>query len=565
MRKTAYLTLLLSFMACYLMTSPGYIGDTTRYAREVIDHAEGREAQFWEFGHLLWRPWGFVGYLFCGHWYAQSFGDDPAQTVDRFLIQTNVVCSAAALLLLMLLLRKVVRAKVAWAAVFAMSCSAAYLNYCHSGAPYIPALVFSIITLLLLTTAVRLPGGGHGHALLAGVSFAVACALWFPYSFTGLGMLAVLYRWPPKDSAAVAAVIDGSVCRRRLIFTFLVSVAVSAFFLFATGAAANGIRNVSQLPQWVRESDNGWSQSATAMRAVTGLPRAVWDFGDETVLLKRWLFRDPYNPVHVSTLMFTLGLKLAAFYLGIGAALLILWREHRVVLFILVAGGLPLLLFSITVFEPSSPERFLPVFPFAYLAVAVVLDKASSHAIPSGLVALLLVGYTVYNLTANSQISGDPRVAEAKLRIQALNNNVQPEALVFVVTYTDEMILASTTHPLDNSLARLAFRVQDAVTIANRRTAQWRTVFAESTLAQWAQDREVWVSERLLANRPEARWRWVEGDDRRIHWSDLPAAFGQLDRDRRIQVGMDGFLRLAESQANRELLTKWAATDGEPH
>ena len=180
MGRAAYLIIFLSFLACYFMTSSKYIGDTTRYASDVIGHVEGRETQFWEFGHLLWRPWGYVGHSLFGTWYAQSFGDTPVQAVTRFLIQTNFICSAVALLLLLSLLRKVADAWVAGAVVFAMSCSTSFLNYSHSGAPYIPGLLFSALTFLLLTTAAGYPRGGRRYALLAGVSFAITCTPMVP-------------------------------------------------------------------------------------------------------------------------------------------------------------------------------------------------------------------------------------------------------------------------------------------------------------------------------------------------------------------------------------------------
>lgn len=562
LRRSAPLIILLSFLLCYRMTVPKYIGDTLRYANDVIGHVQGRETQFWEFGHLLWRPWGYVGCALLGAQYQQAFSDAPTQAVARFLIQTNFVCSAAALLFLLFLLRKAARAWVAGAVVFAMSCSLPFLDYSHSGAPYIPALMFSALALLLLTTAVEHSKGGRWCAILAGVSFAIACALWFPYSFSGLGMVATLYLWPSRDSDAMNT--QGPV-RHQLMASFLLALVASACFLFAAGAAAKGIRSLNQLSQWALESDNGWSQSNTAMRAITGLPRSIWDLGNDTILLKRWLFSDPYNPVHISTLVFSLGGKLAAFYLALGAALWALWKDQRAMLFMLTAAGLPVLLFAIVIFEPSSSERFLPVFPFAFLVFAVVLDRSRRHVVASAFIAILLVGSTVLNLAEHGRMSAGAGRTETRKRIQALNSNVQPGALVWVVTIRDDLYSLPATNPLDKKMASSRFRVTDAVEVASRRIKRWRTVFAEQTQEQWAQHREVWFSERLLAQRPEAHWLWVEGDDRRIRWSDLPVAFGQLETDLKVQMGGDGFLRLAESQANRNRLAKWAKEETGPN
>ena len=552
-RATAYLVVLLLFIACYCSTTPEYIGDTTRYAADAIAHAEGRDTQFWEFGHLLWRPCGYVGYSFLGDWYARLFGDTPAQAAVRFLIQTNLICSIVALLVLLFVLRKVVNAWIAVAVVFAANCSNAFLNYSHSGAPYIPALLFSILTLCLLIGAAECPAKGRWRALLAGLSFAMACGLWFPYAFSGLGMLAVLYLWPLHNSGEMGEVRR---LRRHLIWVFLGSLAASAFLLFSGGAAAKGIGSLSQLSQWIRESDNGWQQTKTAMRVVTGLPRSMWNFGMDTVLLKRWLFSDPFNPVHIYQMWaFRLGGKLAVFYLGAGAALWALWKERRCVLFMLIAAGLPLLLFAVAVFEPSSPERFLPVFPFAFLAFAVVLNEARRHSVAFACVAVFLGSVVLFNLAGSWRFAADARLNNTHRRIEALNNGVQLGALVFVVTFNDDIYRLPALNPLDSSLAVSRFRVTDTVEMASQRTAEWRTEFAQRTREQWAEDREVWISERHLAPRPESDWGWVEGDDRRIRWIELPAMLATIEFDSKILPGNDGFLRVARSQANRDLLT----------
>jgi hypothetical protein len=394
--KAPHLAVFLLFLACYRSTSPDSIGDTVRYVADAVGHAQGRETQFWEFGHLLWRPWAYVGYLFAGNCYAQLFGDTPAQAVARFLIQTNFICSVMALMLLLSILRKIVNAGIAVAAVFAMNCSAAFIYYSHSGAPYIPALLFSTIAFWLLTLAAECPAKGRRYAFLAGVSFTLACGLWFPYALSGLGMLAVLYRWPSRNSGEMSKV---RIVRRHLIRVFLCSLAASALPLFLAGAAAKGIGSFGQLWQWIRESDNGWQQSGRLMRAVTGLPRSVWNLGTDTILLKRWLRSDPFNPVSIYRVWaFRLAGKLIAYYLGVGAAVWVVWKERRSALFMLVAAGLPMLLFAVALLEPSSSERFLPVFPFAFLVFAVALGEARRHRVASACAAVFLGGMIVSNL-----------------------------------------------------------------------------------------------------------------------------------------------------------------------
>ena len=577
MKRAAYLAVFLEFLACYFTTSPDYLSDTTSYANDAVLHAQGREAQFWDFGHLLWRPWAYAGHLLFGAWFARSFGDTPQQAVARFLIDTNFVCSALFLLLLVFLLGKVARPAIAAAVTFAISCSNPFLNYCHSGASYIPALLFSVIAICLLVEAAERKEQSRWLALLAGASFTIACALWFPFSFTGLGLLLVLFLWPspgsgptsePNSSTTPEAMVPERPRRIRLLGTFLASLTVTLLVLFAAGAAAQGVSSISQLSAWISGSGHGWSQSKTALRAITGVARIVWDFGGDTILLKRWLFRDPYNPVNLRMVLFSMGWKLAVFYLGVAAMLWALFkrsqlgRDRRDLLLIFAGAGLPLLAFAIVLFEPSSPERFMPLLPFAGIGLAAVLENARSHMVASACVAILLVSSVVVNL-AQKETVGDTRLAQAKARMEALNQVVQPGALVFVLTFNDDLSGLPAIRPLDHSLLTSRFKVSDTVEMATQRMLRWRAEFAERALDQWAGNHEVWISERLLASRPEARWLWVEADDPRIRWADLPATFSGLEFDAKVLGGNDGFLRVAQSENNRRRLATGFAETGQ--
>lgn len=558
MKRATYFIVFAVFLVCYLSTSPDYLGDTTTYANDSVPHAQGLEARFWDFGHLLWRPWGLAGHNLVGTWFARSFGDTPYQAVARFLIATNFVCSALFLLVVLFLLNKVARPAVAALVSIAIVCSNPFLNYCHSGTSYIPALLFSLVAVCLLVEAAERETHSRLFALLAGVSFTVACALWFPFSFTGLGLLLVLYLWPSPNSEVNPRVIPEGTPRERarrlrLMRTFMSSLAVTSLLLFATGAAAKGITSASELSAWISDSGHGWSQSKTAIRAITGVAHIVWGFGNDTILLKRWLFVDPYNPVNVRMVLFSIGLKLAVFYVALAAMVWVLFKERRDLLIMFAGAALPLIFFSIVLFEPSSPERFMPLLPFFGIALAAVLENTRSHIAASACVALLLASSIVFNLAENKNI-GDARLAQARARTEAMNHAVQPGALVFVLTFNDDLVNLPAIRPLDSSLLTSRFRVSDTVEIASLRMLRWRAEFAEKTLSQWASNREVWISERLLAPRPDASWRWVEGDDKRIRWPELAAAFSELEFDARTLEGNDGFLRVAPSGANRDRL-----------
>ena len=68
--KLIYLAAIGLFLLFYSVMSPEYIGDTYRYAHDVTSHAEGVDVPFWEFAHLLWRPWWYLGLKLFGSSFA---------------------------------------------------------------------------------------------------------------------------------------------------------------------------------------------------------------------------------------------------------------------------------------------------------------------------------------------------------------------------------------------------------------------------------------------------------------------------------------------------------------
>ena len=81
--------------------------------------------------------------------------------------------------------------------------------------------------------------------------------------------------------------------------------------------------------------------------------------------------------------------------------------------------------------------------------------------------------------------------------------------------------------------------------------------FARLAIAAQSKNEPVWVSKRLLAAQPAPAWGWNEGDDPRISWKDLRPFFGSLDYSSDVG-GPDGFLQIANSAHNQQLLTEAA-------
>jgi hypothetical protein len=128
-------------------------------------------------------------------------------------------------------------------------------------------------------------------------------------------------------------------------------------------------------------------------------------------------------------------------------------------------------------------------------------------------------------------------------------------ANVFVTTLRDPLYYVPLTHPVDHTLLSRKYVATDVIEIASSRLLHWRAEFADKVVRGWKDGREAWISKRLLVARPAANWTWVEGDDPRIHWNSLPEFFQQFATDRS-EGGADGFVRLADTPANRIVLQK---------
>ena len=296
-----------------------------------------------------------------GPWFEQTFGDTEVPAAARILVCTNFVCCLVTLLLVWDLLRKLVSTRLATLVAIAFCGANCFLDYAALGSAYLPALCFECLALWLLTKAFEQPRQRLLWASLAGASYAVSIALWFPYAFAGVGLLLFALLWPlnsgTRPSFAANRVQAGA---------FLIALAIATALIFGAGSAAKGIHSAADLKQWVVDSDSGWSQRLNIVRATTGIPRSLYELASDTTLLKRWFFHDPYNPVHLSQLAGALFLKLLLFYLGMAALLWLLIRENnsRRTLITLLGAAVPLLFFAVYVFEPSSTSRYLPVLPF---------------------------------------------------------------------------------------------------------------------------------------------------------------------------------------------------------
>jgi hypothetical protein len=273
--------------------------------------------------------------------------------------------------------------------------------------------------------------------------------------------------------------------------------------------------------------------------------------------LKRYAFHDPYTRVGLVQILFAAGtIKVLLFYLYAGAIVWVLRRrpdEHRILLLLAVAA-VSVLVLAVILFEPGATERYMPAYPFFFLAAAYALpagggaDRTLRWLMAVFLIAVLCAG-NIYAQAGGRQTEAYRAFLERK---QSLDARARRGDMVAVISFWDPLYRVPALRLFD-SQAQPDFWVYDVIEIGSTRVFQWRQDFAARALARWSEGNQVWLSTRLLADTPLPEWKWVEGDTGRVRWSEIRDFFRSVEVHSRVG-GADGFVLLTEGPRNEESL-----------
>ena len=552
--------IILVFLLVVLLTEPAYLSDTARYMNEIQNHRAhlvgASRDPFWDFGHPAWRPLANAVYDVAGSAVQNMRGGDGRQALAWLMIAMNMLATLAAVLLLWSLLRRHSSPLSAGIASAAFLCTNAVLDYSRSGSSYIPGLACLVLALWLIQSAHTRQRGGEAAILpaaLAGLSLGASVLFWFPFVLALPA--AVLY--------AVYGKVLAPLSRMKLAGIAVVSCGLTIAVAYAAVIHERQIHTFAGFKEWVVSSSNDWSQTDKVKRAVSVIPRSFLDLGDDTLLLKRYVVHDPYTPIGIGRVLLASGtIKLLLFYLYACALVWVLWNQPggRGMLLLLAAGAVPVLLFAVTVFEPGSTERYLPAYPFFFLAAACALAAGDgAHRTLRWCMAVFLIGVLCAgNFYAKADWRGAAAYRAFLERKNALEAQAQPESMVAVVNFWDPLYRYPALRLLDSQAQLRNLWVYDVIEVANTRVFHWRQEFAAHVQARWSQGRQVWLSKRLLADKPLTEWKWVEGDTGRVQWSALREFFRSLDVASGAG-GADGFVPLVRDQRNMERMRELSA------
>lgn len=538
------------YLLAVFVTGPQFMADTTRYAQQLTSASA---VSMWEFGHLLWRPLGWVLLQLVGPLTAMFVGPSPQANAVLALVGVSLLAGLVSVVALhRLLLRASDNVFVVNLVVLAFIFTNGFLNYAQSGAPYVAGLALLLVGVYLLNRGGQQRPPSTPEAILAGVSLAGAVGFWFLYVFALPAALASpLFLWGRARASW------------RAVFYAGLTVAAGTALLYAAAASlALGITTLPKFVDWMG-ADRRIGTARGLPRAVFGFARSFVDMGRDGVLFRRFLANDPYNSVPLGDLLRFSLWKLALFYAAMAALVVLLARSPlgRRALALLALWGAPVIGFAVF-WQGGAIERYLPLYPMLFLGLAIGVRAPFRWR----LVAVPLAFFVVAAAT-NVNVMALPSLYERQehdvARVRPVLPLLEEGSRLFTITQRDELFLFGQDfpfHPLnrDGGLA-LAY----VVDIGHYYAPQWRSLFATRVGAVWDEGGEVWVTTRVLASRPQPGWDWVEGEDPRVSWHDLHAFFAALEWGERVG-GEDGFVHLRRSRASEELLNRRRARGGNP-
>lgn len=553
---------------CLLMvwawTKPNYQGDAIFYGQSVL-RFESNPADakaYFEAGHLLWRPLGHALWIGLRPVLA---GVLPGEPLLQVLAALQAVSLLSTWLCAVFLTALLLRCCKGTTAVLLVGCWILWnpvVNYGPSGSSYMTSLCALAACVWGIVKAVeaRAQGGsGFVWSWISGVALAIASLFWFPAILVApaAALMAMVWR---KDATLEWR---GQLRQRIPLAGHLTLSCVLAVTLASLWAMEGmGFRTVAEFTAWFSASSHDKAPQRSLLPLLTGLPRAFLDLGSEALLFKRVLLRDPYAPVNWPKLILLGVGKLLIPLLFLMASAVLVWvsRNSQRLGMVLAAGMIPMLVFAVLLFDATSPERFLPMTPFFLMALACVLGPAwrSDRFWERGLAGFcvtVLVLISVHNLYECSRWRVNLRDSEAATRVASFSGRASSESAVIFLLFSRDRLahlaLNDPFHPLNRRPGLPLREVFAGWGLPGKR--DWQAGFAAQVDEHWSQCKEVWISRRLLAARPDPGWMWVEGENRAIPWASIPKFFNQWEIAESAG-GADGFARLAPSEGNRSVI-----------
>jgi hypothetical protein len=515
-----------------VLTVAIFQADTPDYEESVLKYSGGRDLVFWDFGHLLWRPLVWL-LLHASHPFASEMHQQLV--LFRIMLAINWLAGLGCMLLIARVVRRFANARLAILMAAVLALSQAFLNYVHTGAPYVTGLFFLLLSLDIATASLA-DGYSALKACLLGLALALAVLIWLPYIFAvpALLLLPILLSGPTR-SATLFVIKATAFC------------AVTGLLAYASVAANLHLSSLTQIRDWIAQSSHSIDHINGFRRAVYGFNTAWFNMGNDGIQFRQFLTHDPYARVSAVALLFTGLWKLVITYLLLLAVTLKLLRgslRDRRVLAFLALTFLPVFAFGVK-WQGGDMERYLAAIPAILLAAACAFE-VRPHLAMKLLGAVFVSALLAVNVAADLRWVHESKARSLSARLEALG--AIPDHSYIVLLPSDPLKLfireeAAAGRPRP-------YAMDFVLDIGYSYADKWRQIFASNSLDAWRKGGEVWICRGLLDAVPQKQWLWVEGAEPGVTWNDIHTFFSQLQLS---EVRGD-FAKVTLNQPNLEFL-----------
>jgi hypothetical protein len=526
----------MTFVILIVITAPNFLGDTAYYGHTVLGFTEGRDHwEFWDFGHLLWRPTILTVWQLSTGLTSMAVGNNPLHQIMTVEIALNLLAGLGCAVIVGAMAKLISRSSLLSLVVATTFVATnAILNHSQTGSAYLPGFVFILAGYYLLLRQSLGYASLRYAPYLAGASLAVGAGFWFVFSLAIPG--ATLLGFLTSRSKGLKNFFRSSLSSGALLL-----------LIIASCAYISGIRSIAETISWARLASHGIEITGFS-RMVFGFVNSFVELGNLGLIMKRYIIHDTLNPASLTEFAGRLWI-VAAFYLALVTLFL---RSTRIpdgcrLAAVSLLSFAPVIIFAIY-WQGRDTERYLSLYPALIILGSFV--AASSNRPGKTIMALCAAYLILHNTTALWHGTISDKNQETLARIAPLAEIAPPGSRIGVLK-DSALVRLPWDLPFQYDKNKLAVHV--VINLGMDKTPVWKKLLKEEVDKTWSQGGEFWISNRLVVEKPLSSWEWIEGEDRSIRWSDVTGTFKRFAYDKSIG-GSDGFTRLEQSEANRAVL-----------
>ncbi|MBV8572775.1 MAG: hypothetical protein JO319_19305 [Acidobacteriaceae bacterium] len=520
------------------------------YAKHIVDHYHHASPvdQLWEFGHPLWRPLGFVLWSTLHGPLDGLFQGQEVYGALSALVAFNIIGGCIGVAMMFLLLAGISESAPA-AAVLAIGFAAtnAIVNYSQTGTAYVLGVACQVTGLYIIWRSIQYQRFGVKQALLAAIPLGLSIAIWFAYVLPMAGLLCFALLWPGINGRREL--------QRRGVFVLQIACGIASMLAVSYTVVMIGghINSFARAKQWVVSARHDIQPTKGVIRTVGTIPRGFFWLGSGSTIWKEKLFGHGRTQITAADLLRAGIWKLALVYAILLLTCIQLWKSSRgrLLMICLAIAAIPVLLFAAFLFDPSPPERYLAVYPLLFCGFALALAERNNWACRIGL-PVFVAAMLAVNCSAMLRSRTDAAMQSAAERLNAIVPKLEPNDRVFILTTNENLFAFMQERPFAPESRRF-FQFVGTVEKNSASTRLWRQRAAGRILNVWRSGGRVWLCRQMLAPKPSLQWNWVEGDDDRIHWAEVPAFFQKLDLGEPFG-GPEGFVEILPTENNKQIL-----------